>query len=176
MKSAAHLRPRSEHPDFIDDRKLSEKQQKYHKSANISTSHTDAHDRLDDISIHHKPHFHQITSVFKPSHKMVSVSPWSAWRPEASAPRRSRWRLVWCAAIDNEVLAPEAALGRLASRNIGRPRGAEAGLCVMSFCMFRPMLGSAGCKLAFPPKAASLKSGHGTWICAAQGHSAKTRH
>ena len=36
----------------------------YHKSAHFSTSH-------DDISIHHKPHFPQITSVFKPSHNMV---------------------------------------------------------------------------------------------------------
>ena len=37
----------------------------------FSRSHTDAHNRLDDISIHHKPHFHQITSFFKPSHRMV---------------------------------------------------------------------------------------------------------
>ena len=35
------------------------------------TSHTDAHDRLDDISTHHKPHFPQITSVFRHSHNMV---------------------------------------------------------------------------------------------------------
>ena len=27
--------------------------------------------------------------------------------------------------------------GDMASHNIGRPRGAKAGLCVMSFCMFR---------------------------------------
>ena len=40
----------------------------YHKSAPFSISHTDAHDRLDDLSIHHKPHFPQLTSVFKPSH------------------------------------------------------------------------------------------------------------
>ena len=31
------------------------------------TLHTDAHDRLDDIPTHHKPHFPQIRSVFKPS-------------------------------------------------------------------------------------------------------------
>ena len=37
----------------------------------FSILHTDAHDRLDDISIHHKPHFLQITSVFKPSHNVV---------------------------------------------------------------------------------------------------------
>ena len=29
----------------------------YHKSAHSSISHTDAHDRLDDISTHHKPPF-----------------------------------------------------------------------------------------------------------------------
>ena len=69
----------------------------YHKSADFSISHTDAHDRLDDISIHHKPHFPQITSVFKPSHNKVRSTEerfdiWSAWRPEATVPRRSRPR------------------------------------------------------------------------------------
>ena len=43
----------------------------YHKSAHFSILHTDAHDRLDDISTHQKPHFPQITNVFKPSHNMV---------------------------------------------------------------------------------------------------------
>ena len=43
----------------------------YPKSAHFSISHTTAHDRLDDMSIHHKAHFPQITSVFKPSHNMV---------------------------------------------------------------------------------------------------------
>ena len=42
----------------------------YHESAHFSISHTDAHDRLDDFSTHHKPHFPQITSVFKPSHNV----------------------------------------------------------------------------------------------------------
>ena len=34
-------------------------------------SYTDAHDRLDEISIHNEPHFPQITSVCRPSHNMV---------------------------------------------------------------------------------------------------------
>ena len=42
-----------------------------HKSAHFSKSHTDAHDRLDDVSIHRKPHFPHIKSVFKISHNMV---------------------------------------------------------------------------------------------------------
>ena len=41
------------------------------KTAGFYTLHTDALDRLDDMSMHHKPHFPQITSVFKPSHNMV---------------------------------------------------------------------------------------------------------
>ena len=36
------------------------------------TRHTDAHNRLYVISIHHKPHFPQITSVFKPSQAIRS--------------------------------------------------------------------------------------------------------
>ena len=56
--------------------------------------HTDTHDRLDDISIHHQPHSPKITSVLKPlttwCDPQSNVSPWSAWRPEASAPRKSR--------------------------------------------------------------------------------------
>ena len=37
---------------------------------------------------------------------------------------------AWCAGVDNAALAAEAG-GDMASRNIGRPRGAEAGVCVV---------------------------------------------
>ena len=67
---------------------------KYHNSAHFSVSH----DRPDDKSIHHKPRAPQITSVFKPSHIMVRSGEerftLERMAPEASAPWRSRWRLV----------------------------------------------------------------------------------
>ena len=61
-----------------------------------------------------------------------SVSPWSAWRREASAARRSRRRLV-CRRRQPGCggCARTATWCDMASRNIGRPRGAEAGVCVL---------------------------------------------
>ena len=99
-----------------------------------------------------------------------SVSPWSAWRPEASAPRwvcRRRQRSAGCGGC-----ARTATWRRAAS---GAPRGAEAGLCVMSFCMFR-LTSLGGSKLASPPKAAFLNCDHGSSMCADRRHSAKTGH
>ena len=69
------------------------------KQQGFSTLHTDAHDRLDDISTHHKPHFPQDPKCFSSllatwCDPQRSVSPWSAWRRGASAARRSRRRLV----------------------------------------------------------------------------------
>ena len=68
----------------------------FHKTASFYTLHTDTHNRPDDISKHHKPHFLKsqvFSSLFTTwSDPQRSVSPWSAWRPEASAPRRSRPR------------------------------------------------------------------------------------
>ena len=67
-------------------------------------SHTDAHDRLDDISIHHKPHVPQITSVFKPSHNMAAVAASRSTERGQAAVKCSRksamlgsagWRLAW---------------------------------------------------------------------------------
>ena len=72
-----------------------------HKSAHFYTLHTDAHDRLDDISTHRpQAAFPSRSQVFSGiltttwCDPQRSVSPWSAWRREASAARRSRRRLV----------------------------------------------------------------------------------
>ena len=72
----------------------------YHKTAHVSMSHTDAHGRLDDLSIYHKPHFPRDPKCFSGiltttwCDPQRSVSPWSAWRREASAARRWRRHLV----------------------------------------------------------------------------------
>ena len=107
----------------------------YRKTLGFHTLHTDAHDRLDDISIHHKPHFHQITSVFKPSQNMVRST------EELFDIERKATRGLGAKKIATALGVPEATTkrwllrlrsdGDMASRNIGRPRGAEAGLCVL---------------------------------------------
>ena len=72
----------------------------YQKSRVFSTLHTDAHDRLGELSTHHKPHFPQdpklLSGILTTTRcdPQRSVSPWSAWQPEASAARRSRRGLV----------------------------------------------------------------------------------
>ena len=96
------------------------------KNRRFYTLHTDAHGRLDDISLHHEPHFPQITSVFKPSHNMVRST------EESFARERQEDRdHAGCAASDNEAVVAEAAF---------------------------------------------LNSDHGTSMCAARRHSAKTHH
>ena len=112
----------------------------YHKSAQFSIPHTDAHDRLYDISLHSKPHFPQITSVFKPSHNMVRST------EERFAMERVATRGFGAKKIAITLGLPQSTTkrwlqrlrsdGDLASRNIGRPRGAEAGVCRV-LCMFR---------------------------------------
>ena len=99
----------------------------YRKSAHFSISHTDAHDRLDDLSMHLKPHVPQITSVFKPFQNMVRLT------EERSAMERVATRGFGGKKIAAALGVPEATtkrwLGRLrsdgdvASRNIGRPLG-----------------------------------------------------
>ena len=79
----------------------------------FSILHTNAHDRLDDISTHHKPHFPQITGVLEPSHNMV----------RSTEERFATVRM--------------ATRGFGAKNIIGRPCCAMAGLCFMSCCMFR---------------------------------------
>ena len=75
-----------------------------------------------------------------------SVSTWSALRPEASAPRRSRPRWMCKGATTKRWLRRLRSDGSMASRNIGRPRGAEAGLCVL-FLVFCPTSHELSCVL-----------------------------
>ena len=108
----------------------------YHKSAHCSRFHPDAHDRLDNMSTYHKPHFPQITSVFKPSHDMVRST------EERFATVRIATRGFGSKKIATTLGLPQSTTmrrllglrsdGDMVSRNIGRPRGAEAGWCVMS--------------------------------------------
>ena len=104
----------------------------YHKTAGFYTLRTDAHDQLNDTypcttaSFPSKSQLFSgiLTTWYDPQR---SVSPWSEWRPEASAAGRSRRRLV-CRCRQRSAGCGGCA--RMASRNIGRPRGAEAGLCL----------------------------------------------
>ena len=75
------------------------------KSAHFSILDTDAHGRLDDISTHHKPHFHQIKSVFKPIHNMVRSTEERHGAPGDPRLRRQEDRdHAGLAAIDNEAV------------------------------------------------------------------------
>ena len=101
------------------------------------TLHTDAHDRLDNISTHHKPHVPQITSVLKPSHNMVRSA------EERFAVERMAKRGFGAKKTAAALGVPEATTkhwlrrvrsdGDMASRNIGRPRRSKCHVC-LSFC------------------------------------------
>ena len=84
----------------------------------------------------HKPHFPQDPQVFSGiltttwCDPQRSVSPWSAWRREAWAAKRSRRRMV-CRCRQRSAGCRGCARMATWRRNIGRPRGAEAGVCVM---------------------------------------------
>ena len=106
------------------------------ETSTFSILHTDAHDRLDDISIHHKPHFPQIISVFKPSHIMVRST------EERFAVERMTNRGFGAKRIATTLGLPQSTTKRWLQRlrsngDMASRSGAEAGLCVMSFCMFR---------------------------------------
>ena len=77
-----------------------------HKTTDFYTLHTNAYDRLDDIPIRHKPHFPQITSVFKPSHNMVRST------EERFAMERMATRGFGAKKIATALRVPEAATNR----------------------------------------------------------------
>ena len=80
------------------------------------TLHTDAHDRLDDISTHHKPHFPQDPKCFQAFSQQHGAIRRGAFRHGAHGDGRLRQQEdrggAWCAGVDNAALAAEAALGR----------------------------------------------------------------
>ena len=103
------------------------------------TLHTDARDRLDDISPHHKPHFPQDPKCFQAFSQQHGAIRRGAFRHGAHGDARLRQQEdrggAWCAGGDNEALPAEAALGRrhgVAQRRATTWRGGWC-LCVMSF-------------------------------------------
>ena len=85
------------------------------KTSTFSILHTDAHDRLDDISTHHKPHFTSSHKCFQAFSQHAAIHR-GAFRHGAHGEpklRRQEHRdHAGFAAIDNEAVVAEAALGR----------------------------------------------------------------
>ena len=85
--------------------------------------HTDAQDRLDDTSTHHKPHFPQDPKCFKPSHNMVRSAE-ERFALERMATRGFGSKKIAAALGVQEATTKQRlrSHGDMASRNIGRPR------------------------------------------------------
>ena len=98
------------------DQKMTSIVKFYHRTAGFPTLHTVAHDRLDDISTHHKPHFPSRSNVFSThSHNNMVRSAEERFATERMATRGFGNKKIAAAlgvsVSTNAVLAAEAALG-----------------------------------------------------------------
>ena len=82
-----------------------------------------------------------------PSCVFTSIQRASRHAAKKNSPRprqQEDHRSAWSPAVDNEALVAEAPAPDMVPRNVGRPRGAEAGLCLRSFASFASHLSNCG--------------------------------